>query len=337
MGDVAPELYDLTLIGGGPTGLFAIFYAGMRKMKTKVIEALPQLGGQLMALYPEKQIFDVGGFPSILAKELARNLERQAFGTCPDCSICLSEKVTGLQRLPDGSFRLSTDKGIHLTRAVLITAGIGAFAPRRANIPGEIEYEGRGLAYNVADPEEYRGTDVLIVGGGDSAVDFALMLEPVARSVTLIHRRDQFRAHEESVEKLHHSRVTIKLFHEPKAVLGNGTGVTGVIVFENRSKVEEQLAVNRVIMGTGFVANLGAISEWGLEMPEKNSILVNSKCETNIPGVYAAGDIVTYPGKLKLIATGFGEAVTAVNNAKVFVDPSAKAFPGHSSETMAKK
>jgi len=331
------DLFDLTIIGGGPTGLFAIFYAGMRRMRTKVIEALPQLGGQLTALYPEKDIFDVGGFPSVIAKDLSKNLEKQAFKACPDCAVCLGEKVTGLEKQPDGSFKLTTDKGVHHTKAVLITAGIGAFAPRRVNIPGEVEFEGKGVTYNVTDPEEYRGTDVLIIGGGDSAVDYALMLEKVAKSVTIIHRRDQFRAHEETVEQMLHSTVNVKVFYEPKALIGSNSHVEGAIVFHNKTKEEETLTVNRVILGTGFVANLGEITQWGLEIPDGRSIAVNSKCETNIAGVYAAGDIATYPGKLKLIATGFGEAATAVNNAKSYIDPSAKAFPGHSSETMATK
>ncbi len=331
------DLFDLTIIGGGPTGLFAIFYAGMRRMRTKVIEALPQLGGQLTALYPEKDIYDVGGFPSVLAKDLSKNLEKQAFKACPECAVCLNEKVTGLEKQADGNFKLTTNRGIHYSKAVLITAGIGAFSPRRVNIPGELEFEGKGVSYNVADPEEYRDTDVLIIGGGDSAVDYALMLEKVARSVTIIHRRDQFRAHEESVEQLKRSAVNIKLFYEPKAVVGKNGWVDGAIVFENRTKVEETIPCNRVIMGTGFVANLGEITQWGLEIPDGRSIAANSKGETNIQGIYAAGDISTYPGKLKLIATGFGEAATAVNNAKSYIDPTAKAFPGHSSETMATK
>lgn len=337
MTDATQELYDLTIVGGGPTGLFAIFYAGMRHMRTKVMEALPQLGGQLSALYPEKYIYDVGGFPKVLAKDLVKNLREQAFTSAPDTTVCLSEKVTGLERLPDGNYRLTTDQGTHLTKTLLITAGIGAFSPRRINVPGELDYENKGIAYNVAEPEEYRDHHVLVVGGGDSAVDYALMLEPVAAQVTLIHRRDQFRAHEETVAQLNRSRVNIKTFYEPKAILGDGERVTGAVMFDNRTKAEETIPVSRIVLGTGFIANLGAISQWGLEIPDGKSILVNSKAETNLPGIYAAGDIVTYPGKLKLIATGFGEAATAVNNAKAFIDPTAKAFPGHSSESMGKK
>lgn len=321
------EIFDVTIIGGGPTGLFAAFYAGVRDMKTKIIDSLPQLGGQLAELYPEKYIYDVAGFPKIRAKELVERLIEQAFQYHPE--VCLNEQVQDLRKREDDLFELRTNRRTHLSRAVIITAGIGSFTPRPLPAEGAKRFEGRGVYYFIDNLEKFRNQSVLVVGGGDSAVDFALMLEPVAKQVTLIHRRDQFRAHEDSVKKLFASRVDVKTFYELKQVQGE-EAVEGVTIVHNKTGETIDLPVQAIISGLGFSASLGPILNWGLKM-EDNAIVVNSKMETNIPGVYAAGDIVTYPGKLKLIATGFGEAPTAVNNAKTYLDPKAKLFPGHSS------
>lgn len=329
------EVYDLTLIGAGPVGLFGVFYSGMRHMKTKVIEALPQVGGQLSALYPEKDIFDVAGFPRVQAKKLIADLKQQAEGANHDCAYCLDERVTALEKLEDGTFKLTGTKGDHYTKAVLITAGIGAFEPNRIPNEDARRLEGKGVYYNVTEVDSYRGKNVLVVGGGDSAVDYALMLEPVANTVTLIHRREGFRAHEESLKRLAESKVQVKVFYELGAVRGDDR-LTEAVIFDNRSREETVLKLDALVLGTGFKASLGPIKEWGLEI-QGNQITVNSKGETNIPGIYAAGDISTYPGKIRLIATGFGEVATAVNNAKSYVDPSSAAFPGHSSEASHKK
>jgi thioredoxin reductase len=320
-------VYDITLIGGGPTGLFAAFYCGMRDATCNIIDSLPELGGQLATLYPEKHIYDVAGFPKIRARQLVEQLKEQAFQYNP--AVHLNERVEGLQRREDGVFELTTDKRVHLSKSIIICAGIGVFTPRDLPTVGAKAYENKGIYYFIDDLEKFRNKDTLVIGGGDSAVDFALMLEGVAQSVTLIHRRDQFRAHEESVKRLEASNVRVKTFVELEAVSGEGK-VERVTLIHSKTKEIEEISVDAIISGLGFTASLGPISEWGIEI-ENNEIIVNTRMETNVPGVYAAGDIVTYPGKVKLIATGFGEAPTAVNNAKTFIDPKAKLSPGHSS------
>lgn len=332
------ELFDIVVIGAGPVGLFGVFYAGMRGLTTKVIEALPEVGGQLGALYPEKDIFDVAGFPKIHAKDLVAGCKQQAEGANPNAVYCFNQRVESLKKLEDGTFELVTHTGEkHYGKSVLVTAGIGAFEPNRIPNESARAYEQKGVFYNVANLEQYRGKNVLVVGGGDSAVDYALMTEPLANSVTLVHRREGFRAHEESLNKLASSKVNVKLFHELRSVAGDDTWVKQATIFENRSGEETVLDVDYVVLGTGFKASLGKMLEWGLQIENKKQILINSKGETNIPGVYAAGDVSWYPGKIRLIATGFGEAATAINNAKAYVDPGSAAFPGHSSEATGKK
>lgn len=328
------DLYDITIIGAGPTGLFAAYYAGFRALRTKIIDSQADLGGQVTALYPDKYIYDVAGFPKILGKDLIRNQIEQAMQYDP--TVVLNERVEVLERLPDGNYRLVTHTGQeHFTRVVLIAAGIGAFTPKKYNRPELDRYEGRGLFFAVRNREDFRDRRVLVVGGGDSALDWALNLLPIARELTLIHRRDQFRAHEDSVRRLMSSDAKVKLFYELKALEGQDR-VERAVIFNNRTKEEEVLEVDAVLAFLGLVSNLGPIREWGLHI-EEDSIVVNTKMETNLPGVYAAGDITTYPGKLKLIATAYGEAATAVNNAYTYLNPGAKAFPGHSSNIMEKK
>lgn len=329
--NTAAMIYDITIIGGGPTGLFAAFYCGMRGASFKIIDSLPELGGQLAELYPEKYIYDVGGFPKILARDLVANLKEQAFQYNP--SVHLNEKVIGLSRNDQNVFELTTDKGLHYSRAILICAGIGVFTPRELPATNVQRFVGRGIDYYIDSLQKYRGQRALVVGGGDSAIDFALMLAGVAEEVTLIHRRDQFRAHEESVTRLMASSVKTRTFFELASVSGDDW-VSEAVIVNNKTKESVTLPVEYIVSGLGFTASLGPMSEWGLEIVN-NEIVVNSKMETNIPGIYAAGDIVTYPGKVKLIATGFGEAPTAVNNAKTYLDPDAKLSPGHSSNRKA--
>ncbi|AKS39374.1 ferredoxin-NADP reductase [Anoxybacillus gonensis] len=321
------KLYDITVIGGGPVGLFTAFYGGMRQATVKIIESLPQLGGQLSALYPEKYIYDVAGFPKIRAQQLIDNLKEQMSKFNP--TVCLEQSVEKLEKLEDGTFKLTTNKEIHYSKAVIITAGNGAFQPRRLELESAAQYEGKNLHYFVADLNQFAGQNVLVCGGGDSAVDWALMLEPIAKKVTIVHRRDKFRAHEHSVENLMNSSVDVKTPFVPVELIGDENGIKQVVLEEVKTKAREIVDVDAVIVNYGFISSLGPIKEWGLEI-EKNCIKVNSKMETNIPGVYAAGDICTYEGKVKLIACGFGEAPTAVNNAKSYIDPSAKVQPLHS-------
>jgi thioredoxin reductase len=316
------------IIGGGPTGLFAAFYAGLRGMSVKLIDSLEVLGGQLTTLYPEKYIYDVAGFPQILAKDLAANLIEQAMQYRPQTA--LGEQVRELRFDPATRvYTVRTDKQAHPARAVLIAAGVGSFQPKTLPLANAALYEGCGLHYFVKDIGALAGQRVLIVGGGDSAVDWANTLAPIAADVTLIHRRDQFRAHEDSVAKMRSGSTVIKVNHELKAIDGDGR-IESALIYDNRSKHEEMLSVDAVLVNIGFNSSLGPINNWGLEI-EGGSIKVDAMMQTNRPGVFAAGDIAAFAGKLKLIATGFGEACVAVNYAKHYLDPASNIFPGHSS------
>ncbi len=328
---MSQDVYDLTIVGAGPSGLFATFYAGMRQMKTKIIDALEEPGGQVAVLYPEKYIFDVPGFSKILARDLVKSLVDQAFQYNP--TVVLGERVTTLRKDND-VIELGTDKGTkHYSKAVLIAAGVGAFSPNRLEAPGASDYEGKGVYYFVMDKGVFKDKKLLIVGGGDSAVDWALNIKEIARKITLVHRRDVFRAHEGSVAELMKSKVEVKLFYEVKRVAGDGTKVTQVVIFDNRTLAETSLDVDTILVNIGFRADLGPIKEWGLEIAGRE-ISINGKMQSNIPGVYVAGDIAgPLDGvKLNLIATGYAQAALAVNVAKAYVDPNSKIFPGHSSE-----
>lgn len=329
------DTYDITIIGAGPAGLFAAFYAGFREMRTKIIEALPDLGGQLVALYPEKYIYDVPGYPVVLAKDLARLLVEQ--GTSFHPTICAPEQVQTLERREDGLFRLVTDLGEHTTRTVLLCGGAGAFTPNRLKAPGAAALEGRGVYYAVRDKGVFAGKRLLIVGGGDSAMDWVINLQETAGRITLIHRRDQFRAHEASVHQVLASGIDIRLWHEIKEVRGNGS-VEQAVIFDNRDGAESCLDCDAVLVNIGFKVDLGPIKDWPLAFHGRD-IKVDGYMQTSLPGVYAAGDIIYQEGtaKLNLIATGFSQAAIAVNMAKTYIDPKARAFPGHSSDKLASK
>jgi thioredoxin reductase len=326
---MADDIRDITIIGGGPTGLFGAFYAGMRGTSTRIIDSLPELGGQLTALYPEKDIFDVGGFPKILAKDLARNLVQQALQFGPE--VLLDEQVQELVKEED-HLVLRCRSGDYATRALVIAGGKGAFEPMRLECPGYDDLLHRGVEYSVKDPETHRDQVVVIVGGGDSALDWVLILKDVARRVVLVHRRDGWRAHQATVARMEAAaaagEIEVRTFHETKCIEGNGR-VERITIFDNRTDEETVVDCDAVLTFLGFKPDLGPIGRWGLDI-DKNRVRVNSLMETNIPGVFAAGDIVDYPGKLDLIATGFAEAAVAVNNAVHFVDPSARMNPGHS-------
>jgi thioredoxin reductase (NADPH) len=324
----APAAVDLLIVGGGPTGLFGAFYAGLRQMSVKILDSLEALGGQLVTLYPEKYIYDVAGFPRVIAKDLAKNLVEQALQYGP--AVCLGEQVSALE-FDEGNriYTVRTARAAHPARAILVAAGIGSFAPKLLSLANAHDYEGHGLHYFVRDLATFRGRRILIVGGGDSAVDWANTLSDIA-TVTLIHRRDQFRAHEDSVRRMKEGHTRMMLFHELKAIGGDGR-LQWATIYDNRNNDEHTLEIDDVVVNIGFINTLGAIRDWGLEL-EGSAIRVDPTMRTSRPGIFAAGDIVSYPGKLKLIATGFGEACTAVNYAKTWIDPGAKAFPGHSSE-----
>ncbi|MGE7761646.1 NAD(P)/FAD-dependent oxidoreductase [Peribacillus sp. NPDC097895] len=326
--EVNEKVYDITIIGGGPVGLFTAFYGGMRQASVKIIESLPQLGGQLSALYPEKFIYDIAGFPKVRAQELVNNLKEQMAKF--EQTVVLEQAVQEVEKQADGIFKLTTDKEIHYSKTIIITAGNGAFQPRRIEIDDAKKYESSNLHYFIDDLNHFAGKKVVVFGGGDSAVDWALMLEPIAEKVSIIHRRDKFRAHEHSVETLKNSKVEIKTPYIPSELIGTAGRIHTVVIKDTNGEDTETMEVDAVIVNYGFVSSLGPIKEWGLDI-QKNSILVNSRMETNIPGIYAAGDIATYDGKVKLIASGFGEAPTAVNHAKQYIDPKAKVQPMHSS------
>jgi thioredoxin reductase (NADPH) len=323
------DIFDITIIGAGPSGLFAAFYAGLRDAKTKIIDSLPQLGGQLAALYPDKYIYDIPGFPKVLAGELVARQVEQATQFSP--TVCLNEKVTELNSCSDGTLTLETEVGnVHQSRTVIIAAGVGAFVPRTLDIPDIQRMEGKGIYYFVKDLDRFAGQRVMVVGGGDTAVDWALSLQRIARQVTLVHRRDRFRAHEESVNALFASPSRVLLNHELEALHGTDR-IESATVFDNQTAEETTLQIDALVLGLGFLANLGPIKKWGLNLA-KNSILVDATMQTNLPSVYAVGDITSYEGKLKLIATATAEAAVAVNYAKSQLEPGAKVFPGHSSD-----
>lgn len=327
------QIYDITIIGGGPAGLFTAFYGGMRDCSVKIIESLPQLGGQLAALYPEKYIYDVAGFPKIKANDLVENLKAQM--DLFSQTVCLGQSVKDIEKLEEGHFKLMTDTEVHYSKAIIITAGIGAFQPRRLELENADRYEGRNLHYFVDDMQQFAGQKVVILGGGDSAVDWALMLEPIAEKVTLIHRRDKFRAHESSVEQLKASTIDVKTPFVASDMVCDEEKIKSLTIQEVRGEATEEIELDSLIVNYGFISSLGPIKEWGIEI-ERNSIVVNSKMETNIPGIYAAGDVTTYDGKVKLIATGFGEAPIAVSNAKAAIDPKARLQPMHSTSKFDK-
>lgn len=326
------EVYDITIIGGGPAGLFTAFYGGLRNAKVKIIESLPELGGQLTALYPEKFIYDVAGFGKISAQDLVKRLVEQL--KLFPIEYCLDQTVETVTKQSDDTFRLTTDKGTHYTKTVIIAAGNGAFSPRKLNVDNAPHYEGKNLHYFIKDLNAFKDKDVVICGGGDSAVDWALMLEPIAKSINLIHRRDEFRAHEHSVTQLKESRVNIKTPYVPVEIKGCPDAIEQVVIKEARGDKEVVIDLDHFIVNYGFISRLGPINDWGLNI-ERNSIEVNAKMETNIPGIYAAGDINTYPGKVKLIATGFGDAPTAVSNALAYIDPKIRVQPRHSTSIFS--
>ena len=325
------ELKDITILGAGPTGLFALFYAGMRGVSAQIIDALSEPGGQLTALYPEKYIFDVAGFPRVLAKDLVAGQLEQAkqFGA----PMHFDQRVVSLEE-DGGTFTLVTETDRFPTKAIVIAAGIGAFSPRRLPQPCAEPWYGKGIHDRVLDPERFRGKQVLIIGGGDSAFDWAHQLLDRASSVTLAHRSDRFRAHAATVEEIRaacaEGRAKMLTFHELHDITGNGDHLSGVVLKDIKAKTTVAFDCDVILPMLGFVSDLGTMSEWGLNL-EKDEIVVNSAMETGRQGIWAAGDITTYPGKLKLIATGYSEAAIAVNQAVHWIYPEKKVNPGHSS------
>lgn len=315
---------DILIIGAGPTGLFTVFEAGLLKLKCHLIDALPQPGGQCSEIYPKKPIYDIPGFPEILAGDLTANLLEQSKQFKP--GFTLGERAERIEKQDDGTFIVTTNKGTkHQAKVVAIAGGLGSFEPRKPPIPNIAEYEDFGVEYMIKDPEVYRNKKVVIAGGGDSALDWAVFLTDVAEEVTLVHRRNEFRGALDSVDKVQElknlGKINLITPAEIKGILGTGK-VTGVAV-EKKGEAPFIVDADHFIPLFGLSPKLGPIGNWGLEI-EKNAIKVNNALDyqTNIPGIYAIGDVNTYPGKLKLILCGFHEATLMCQSAfqRIFPD-----------------
>ena len=317
------ELYDITIVGGGPVGLFAAFYAHLRQAKVQIIDSLPQLGGQPAILYPEKKILDVPGFPDLTGEELTNRLLEQVNSF--DTPIFLNETVLNIINNGD-HFSIETNKGSHLSKTVIIAMGGGAFTPRPLELDGVDTYQ--NIHYHVSNIQQYAGKKVTILGGGDSAVDWALAFEKIAPT-TLVHRRDNFRALEHSVQALQESSVTIKTPFVPSQLLGDGQTLDKLEITKVKSDQTETLEVDHLFVNYGFKSSVGNLKKWGLDL-NRHKIIVNSKQESSQSGIYAIGDCCYYEGKIDLIATGLGEAPTAVNNAINYIYPEQKVQPKHS-------
>jgi len=316
---------DILIIGAGPTGLFTVFEAGLLKLKCHLIDALPQPGGQLAELYPKKPIFDIPGYPTVLAGELVTNLMEQIKQFEP--GFTLTETAETIDKLDDGTFVVTTNKGTqHHSKAVAIAGGLGTFEPRKPLIDGIQNYEERGVEYFVKDPELFRNKKIVIAGGGDSALDWSVFLADVASQVTLVHRRNEFRGALDSVEKVQELKKIgkINLITPAEVVAIQGEGHLKSITLENEG-VQQVLETDFFIPLFGLTPKLGAIANWGLEI-EKNAIKVDNALDyqTNIPGIYAIGDVNTYPGKLKLILCGFHEATLMCQSVYQRLNPGKK-------------
>lgn len=317
---------DILIIGAGPAGLYAAYYAGFRGWSVVVMDALPEPGGQITAMYPEKDIFDVPGFPSVKGRVLVENLVAAAAPFAP--TYLLGEQAVSLIADPDEPVVVTGAAGTRiLAKAVVITGGIGSFTPRA--LPADDGWAGRGLVYFVPRLADHAGKDVVIVGGGDSAFDWAYSLQPIARSVALVHRREQFRAHGSMVDTVRQLGVRLFTSTEVSAIRGNGA-ISEVEVTHKLTGEQTILPAQTVVAALGFVANIGPIAQWGLDLARRH-IVVDTAMRTSVARVFAAGDIVTYEGKVPLISVGFGEAALAINNAAPIVEPGMGIFPGHSS------
>jgi len=319
---------DILIIGAGPTGLFAVFEAGLLKLKCHLIDALPQIGGQCSEIYPKKPIYDIPGFPEILAGELTDNLMEQCKQFQP--GFTLGERAETIEKQEDGTFIVTTNKGTkHQAPIVAIAGGLGSFEPRKPLIDNIASFEEKGVEYFIKDPEIYRNKRVVIAGGGDSALDWSIFLSNVASEVTLVHRRNEFRGALDSVEKVQELKDKGKINLVTPAEIINIVGddkVEAVVVSQSQHIEKEfEIECDHFIPLFGLSPKLGPIANWGLEI-EKNAIKVNNALDyqTNVPGIFAIGDVNTYPGKLKLILCGFHEATLMCQSAYQIINPGKK-------------
>jgi thioredoxin reductase len=333
MSALDPEVRDLTVIGAGPVGLCTAFWAGMREASSRVIDSLPEIGGQLTTLYPEKWIFDVPGYPRVLARDLVEQLRVQALDQF-DVPVHLD---TTAERISweDDLVVLHTDRGELRSRAVIVSGGHGAFEPKK--LPGYDlgPWEGRGAHYLVSEKEAFAGKKVMIVGGGDSACDWVVNLLDVAERITLVHRREGFRAHELTVAQVMNAaergEIDIRVPYQIRDVAGNGA-VERVTLLHSEEEVEEEIDCDAILLQLGFKTALGPLKEWGFDI-EKGAIVVDGLMRTSLPQVWACGDITTFDGKLKLIATGFAESAIAVAQAVHSFRPDMRIQPKYSTNT----
>ena len=316
---------DILIIGAGPCGLFTVFEAGLLKLRCHLVDSLPQPGGQLTEIYPKKPIYDIPGFPSILAGDLIKNQLEQIAPFKP--GFTLGERAEHIERLADNSFKLTTNRGTVINAPVIMIAGgLGCFEPRKPPINNLARFEDKGVDYIIKDPEKYRDKKVIIAGGGDSALDWTIFLADIAKEVMLVHRRQSFRGALDSVEKVMNlaNNGRIRLMTDAQAIGLNGNGKLNSVVIKHKSEGELTLDTDHFVPLFGLSPKLGPIAEWGLTIT-KNAIEVDT-CDysTNVPGIFAIGDINSYPGKLKLILCGYHEATLAVQSAFKIIHPDKK-------------
>lgn len=317
---------DILIIGAGPVGLFTVFEAGLLKLKCHLIDSLPQPGGQLAEIYPKKPIYDIPGYPEVLAGDLIDNQMKQIKPFKP--GFTLGESADKIEKLEDGSFIVTTNKGTkHHAKTIAIAGGLGVFEPRKPPISTILDFEDKGVEYIIKDPEFYRGKKVVISGGGDSALDWSIFLaNGVAKEVSLVHRRTSFRGHLDSVQKVMDMANTgaINLITEAEVIGLNGSDALESVTIKHKTQGEIVKEADHFVPLFGLTPKLGPIANWGLEI-EKNSIVVNTfDYSTNVDGIYAIGDVNTYPGKLKLILCGYHEATLMVQSAFAKIHPEKK-------------
>jgi thioredoxin reductase (NADPH) len=316
---------DILIIGAGPCGLFTVFEAGLLKLKCHLVDVLPKPGGQLTEIYPKKPIYDIPGYPSVLAGELVDNLMKQIEPFKP--GFTLGERAETIEKVEEKLFRMTTNKGTQIEAPVIaIAGGLGCFEPRKPPIEGLNQFEDHGVDYMVKDPEKFRGKKLLIAGGGDSALDWTIELSEIADEVTLIHRRNSFRGALDSIDKVASLAQTkkVNLITEAQAIGVSGNGVLREVIVKQKDKGEFAMQVDHFIPLFGLTPKLGPIADWGLNI-SRSAIEVNTEdYGTNIKGIYAIGDINTYPGKLKLILCGFHEATLMVQSAFQYIYPDQK-------------
>ncbi|MFD2628959.1 NAD(P)/FAD-dependent oxidoreductase [Oceanobacillus kapialis] len=322
------KLYDVTIVGGGPVGLFTAFYSGMREMKTKIIEYLPFLGGKVPYFYPEKMIYDIGGIPKISGEAFTEQLIEQAKTFDPE--IVLNEQVMHMEKQPDGFFLLTSHNGSqHLTKTIILATGFGSLKSVKMDLPEAINFEGESLHYAINKLTDYAGKDVLISGGGNSAVDWANELEDIANKVSIVHRKPEFKGIERNISRMKNSSVDVYQPFRVSGLSGENGQVHTATITHTEEDSQQEIPIDRVIVNHGFEIDLGPITDWGVEMQD-GTILVDGNMSTNIPGIFAVGDISNYPSKLSLIAGGFHDGPIAVNHAKLHIAPKEELKPLYS-------